>query len=241
VSSLFISDLHLVGERPAITDLFLHFTKTIAPRAQALYILGDLFEYWIGDDNTDDTLAAVVADTLKRLSSSGVKVFLMQGNRDVLLGPGFADQSGAELIDDPTLINLYGRPTLLTHGDALCIEDIEYQKFREYARSPMHQQQFLTQSLETRRERMLQMRAQSEMSKQQKDLEIMDVTTSAVDQLLRNHHYPNIIHGHTHRPARHEHDVDSHRCERWVLTDWYQTGGYLLCDASGCYSHKLSQ
>lgn len=231
--SLFISDLHLASERPQIVTQFLHFTTDIAPQAAALYILGDLFEYWAGDDDTD-ALGVKTATALAALAARGTRVFLMQGNRDVLIGPTFAERSGATQLDDPVVLDLHGTTTLLTHGDALCTDDTDYQKFRAYARDPDNQSRFLAQPLASRREQMLGFRAQSEASKQQKSEAIMDVATTAVEALLRQHRYPRLIHGHTHRPARHLHVVDGHSCERWVLNDWYQRGGYLRCDASGC-------
>ena len=232
--TLFISDLHLAPERPQITEQFLRFTRSTAAGADALYILGDLFEYWVGDDDLEDPLNGMVSSALSALVAAGTAVFLMRGNRDVLLGSDFATRCRATLLDDPVLVNLYGTPTLLSHGDALCTDDVDYQRFRLYARDPGNQQKFLAQSLEARREQMRGMRAQSETSKQQKTEAIMDVAPAAVEALLRQHGYPRLIHGHTHRPARHSHAVDGQTCERWVLNDWYDSGGYLRCDAAGC-------
>lgn len=236
--TLFISDLHLAAERPQITAQFLDFIREVAPRAQALYILGDLFEYWAGDDD-DDALGAQVAAALKALAAGGTRVLLMHGNRDVLMGRALAERCGAMLIGDPLAVDLHGTPTLLTHGDALCTGDADYQRFRAYARDPANQAKFLAQPLADRREQMRGMRAQSEASKQQKAESIMDVTPAAVEDLLRRHGYPRLIHGHTHRPARHLHVVDGRSCERWVLNDWYERGGYLRCDASGCRAVRL--
>ena len=237
--SLFISDLHLAAERPQITAQFLRFTTDIAVHAGALYILGDLFEYWVGDDDNDDPLDITVSSALKALAGRGVPVFLMQGNRDVLMGNAFAERCGAGLLDDPELIDLYGTPTLLTHGDALCTDDTDYQRFRAYARDPGNQARFLSQPLAARHEQMRGMRAQSVASKEQKSEAIMDVAQAAVEDLLRRHDYPRLIHGHTHRPARHTHIVDGHTCERWVLNDWYERGGYIRCDAAGCAAIML--
>lgn len=231
--SLFVSDLHLADERPQITAQFLDFTTGVAAYAEALYVLGDLFEYWVGDDS-DDALGALAAAALRTLATAGTRVFLMQGNRDVLISAAFAARCGATLMSDPVRMDIHGTPTLLTHGDALCTDDADYQRFRAYARDTANQARFLAQPLAARREQMLGMRAQSEASKQQKTESIMDVAPAAVDNLLRTHGYPRLIHGHTHRPARHLHQVDGHTCERWVLNDWYQRGGYLRCDAGGC-------
>jgi len=231
--------MHLAAERPQITEQFLRFTAGIAVDAAALYILGDAFEYWVGDDDRDDPLGATVSGALAQLTKRGVPVFLMQGNRDVLMGENFAQRCGATLLQDPLLINLHGTPTLLTHGDALCTDDADYQRFRDYARDSDNQARFLAQSLTERHEQMRGMRAQSVASKQQKAENIMDVAPAAVEELLRRHGYPRLIHGHTHRPALHTHVVDGHNCERWVLNDWYERGGYLRCDAAGCTAEQL--
>jgi UDP-2,3-diacylglucosamine hydrolase len=232
--TLFISDLHLAAERPHITRQFFDFLELAAPAAQALYILGDLFEYWVGDDDTDDPLNGRVAGALAQLTGHGVPVYFMHGNRDVLIGQAFASRCGAQLISDPTVIELHGTRTLLMHGDTLCTGDIEYQKFRAYAHNPENQSNFLQQPLAARHRQMLDMRAKSEASKSGKNAGIMDVTQSAVEHALREHGYPRLIHGHTHRPARHTHSLDGRTCERWVLGDWYQRGSYLRCDAGGC-------
>jgi len=236
--TLLISDLHLAPARPQITEQFLRFTRDIAPGAEALYVLGDLFEYWAGDDD-DDALGLHTASALAGLAARGTRVFLMHGNRDVLMGAELARRCGATLLEDPLLADLHGTPTLLTHGDALCTGDADYQRFRAYARDPANQAAFLAQPLSARREQMRGMRAQSEASKQQKAEAIMDVSPAAVEELLRHHGYPRLIHGHTHRPARHLHVVDGRSCERWVLNDWYECGGYLRCDAVGCMMHRM--
>lgn len=238
-ATLFISDLHLSAERPHINRHFFDFVDDTAAQVDALYVLGDLFDYWIGDDDSDDPLSAAVERALRSLTQTGVKLFLMQGNRDLLIGEAFAERCGARLITDPTLFDLYGTRTLLMHGDTLCTEDIEYQTFRAFARDPGNQQKFLAQPLAARRQQMYDMRARSERSKQEKASEIMDVSSTAVEQTLRAHDYPRLIHGHTHRPARHVHLVDGRRCERWVLNDWYQRGGYLRCNATGCTAVAL--
>jgi len=237
--TLFISDLHLTAERPQTNRQFFDFVSSVAPAADALYILGDLFEYWAGDDDTADTLNTEVAAALAALKSRSVQVYFMHGNRDVLVGQAFAARAGAQLITDPTLVDLYGTRTLLMHGDTLCTDDIEYQKFRVYARDPRTQAQFLQLPLAARHQQLRGMRAQSEASKSNKAADIMDVSPVTVEQALRQHDYPRLIHGHTHRPARHQHAVDGHRCERWVLADWYQRGSYLYCDATRCESRTL--
>jgi len=237
--SIFVSDLHLTLDRPRASELFFDFAAGAAARAEALYILGDLFEYWAGDDDLDDPFNASVADTLRALSGKGTALLFMHGNRDLLAGARFAGRCGAKLIADPLLLDLYGTKTLVMHGDTLCTDDVEYQKFRAYAHDPENQRNFLAQALAERRKQIIGYRAESEESKQGKSAEIMDVTPAAVEKTLREHGYPRLIHGHTHRPARHVHVVDGKSCERWVLTDWYGRAGYLRCDASGCRAETL--
>jgi UDP-2,3-diacylglucosamine hydrolase len=237
--SIFISDLHLSPERPHINQVFFDFAARIAARAESVYILGDLFEYWVGDDDLAEPFNASVADALAGLAGKSVKLRLMQGNRDVLLGAAFARRCGAELIADPTVLDLHGTKTLVMHGDTLCTDDVKYQKFRSFARNPVYQRLLLCLPLALRRAAIRRMRAESEKHKEGTSAEIMDVAQTAVERALREHGYPRLIHGHTHRPARHLHTVDGHRCERWVLNDWYQRGGYLRCDSSGCRAELL--
>lgn len=232
--TLFISDLHLSQSRPGITRLFFDFLQGTAAGAQALYVLGDLFEYWAGDDDLAEPLHAEVASALRRLHEAGVAVYFMHGNRDFLASAEFARAAQAELLPDPTLIDLYGTPTLLMHGDSLCIDDPAYMAFRTKVRNPAWQQAFLAQPLAERKAIIEGLRRDSDAEKAQKSAEIMDVNPEAVATALRENGYPRLIHGHTHRPARHLHDVDGRICERWVLTDWYEDGGYLRCDAGGC-------
>ena len=239
-ASLFISDLHLASERPRIVEQFFHFLSTTARGSQALYVLGDLFEYWAGDDDLDDPLNRLVSEAFARLAHGGTAVYFMHGNRDLLVGAQFAQRSGARLLDDPTLIELHGTPTLLMHGDTLCTDDVEYQKFRVYARDPQNQARFLAQPVAARRAQLAGLRESSESAKQGKTAEIMDVSAEAVEQALRQARYPRLIHGHTHRPARHIHHVDGRECVRWVLGDWYETGNYLRCDENGCSAAKLA-
>jgi UDP-2,3-diacylglucosamine hydrolase len=237
--SLFVSDLHLADERPHISAVFFEFVSTIATQAEALYILGDLFEYWIGDDGLDEPLNAAVADALSTLGARGIGVHFLHGNRDFLIGQTFAARARATLISDPTMVDLYGTRTLLMHGDTLCTDDVDYQKFRATARDPRFQKDFLAQPIEARRKRVGQLREINAQAKQAKSAEIMDVTPATVEDALRRFGYPRLIHGHTHRPARHVHHIDGHACERWVLNDWYERGGYLRCDADGCAAVML--
>lgn len=232
--SLLISDLHLGADQPRSMAAFQHFIATLAPQAEALYILGDLFEYWAGDDDLHDPFHDRVITVLRSLARCGTRIYLMQGNRDLLMGQALAQACHAALLDDPALIDLYGTPTLLSHGDTLCTDDAEYQRYRAQVHDADFQQQFLAKPLSERKRYIAQLRARSTAEKQNKNSAIMDVNDAAVAALLREHHYPRLIHGHTHRPGRHEHKVDNHRCERWVLGDWHQQGSALRCDAQGC-------
>jgi len=232
--SLFISDLHLCASQPHITRLFIRFARDIAPAADALYILGDLFEYWAGDDDMDEPLHQQIITALRELSQNDTRVFIMHGNRDFLMDEQLARACHATLLQDPTLIDLYGTPTLLTHGDALCTDDTGYQEFRKQVRQPAWRDSFLAQALSHRKAQIEQLRKMSEDQKQTKSLAIMDVNQTAVAGLFRAYHYPRLIHGHTHRQNHHVHRVDGKSCDRWVLGDWHETGNALRCDASGC-------
>jgi UDP-2,3-diacylglucosamine hydrolase len=239
LSALFISDLHLCSGRPQINRSFFEFLGREARSAQALYILGDLFEYWVGDDDLDDAFNAGVGAALARLVAAGVPTYLMLGNRDFVIGEAFARAIAVRLLPDPTLLTLYGQSTLLMHGDTLCTLDLEYQAFRREARSPAWIDKLMRQPLAQRKTAIEALRRRSEQEKRAKPAAIMDVAPDEVEAQLRRHNYPRLIHGHTHRPARHVHMVDGHACERWVLADWYQNGSYLACDASGCRAVQL--
>jgi len=238
--TLFISDLHLSPDTPDATVALLRFLRETAPAADALYVLGDLFEYWIGDEGLAQPFAGEVAQAFRALVQAGVPVYFMHGNRDFLIGERFAVASGMKLLTDPAVVDLYGTPALLMHGDTLCIDDVEYQKFRAMVRNAAWQQAFLAKPLDERIRMAREVRGKSEQSKQVKDMTIMDVTQTAVDDAFRAYNYARLIHGHTHRPARHEHNVDGHGCERWVLADWYDHGSYLMCDANGCRAQRIN-
>jgi UDP-2,3-diacylglucosamine hydrolase len=232
--TLFISDLHLSPDHPQSTALFLRFAADIAPKAEAMYILGDLFEYWAGDDDLNDPFHQRITGALRGLDAHGTRLYIMHGNRDFLMDRELGSACNATLLADPTLLDLYGTPTLLTHGDALCTDDTEYQHFRGLVRNNDWQSRFLSQPLAQRKAQIEQMRMQSETQKSGKRMELMDVNDDAVDELLRQHHYPRLIHGHTHRPAKHLHHPDGHTCERWVLGDWDSgKAAVLRCDAQG--------
>jgi UDP-2,3-diacylglucosamine hydrolase len=239
LTTLFVSDLHLCSGRPEINRSFFGFLERKAPGARALYILGDLFEYWAGDDDLDDPFNTTVVAALARLVAGGVPTYLLHGNRDFVIGEAFARASGVTLLPDPTLLNLYGQPTLIMHGDTLCTRDQAYQAFRIEVRSNAWIRNLLSRPLAERKAAIESLRRQSEREKSHKPEEIMDVDPAEVEATLRRYGYPRLIHGHTHRPARHVHTLDGHDCERWVLADWYRQGSYLACDESGCRTVAL--
>jgi UDP-2,3-diacylglucosamine hydrolase len=233
---LFISDLHLSEVQPRTLARFERFVAGEARAHAELLILGDLFEFWAGDDATDDAVGNRVADALAGLSACGVRVFLMHGNRDLLLGSAFAARCGAALLADPTLARIGADAVLLAHGDVYCTLDVDYQRFRAQVRNPDFQRAFLAKSLAERRAFIGQARTASEAGKQQKSREIMDVTPQAIDDALRRAGVLRMIHGHTHRPATHRAALDGAMAERWVLPDWdfdgaAARGGYLHAGA----------
>ena len=235
--ALFVSDLHLSAERPDASEQFFRFLGEEARRAQALYVLGDLFEYWAGDDElkdpAGDPLAAEVAQGFRRLADAGVTVHVMHGNRDFLIGEGFFAASGARFLDDPSVIRFAGQPVALMHGDTLCTDDRDYQAWRRTARSEAWQCEFLAKPLPERHAAIGVLREKSKQVIAAKPAGIMDVNADAVRDAFRKHGVRRLIHGHTHRPARHDIEVDGVRCERWVLPDWYGRGGYLALDDVG--------
>lgn len=233
MSTLFISDLHLSGQRPAITALFLDFLQDRATRAEALYILGDLFEAWIGDDAVLPDYQPCITG-LRTLADTGVPVYVMHGNRDFLLGDAFATMSGARLLPDPTIIALYGEPTLLMHGDTLCTDDLEYQRFRDMVRNPQWQQALLAKTPQERLDMAREYREISQSQTAQKAEAIMDVNPDAVMAAMHTQGVRRLIHGHTHRPATHTLTVDGTTAQRIVLGDWYEQGSVLVCEPDGC-------
>jgi len=237
--ALFISDLHLGINQPHSMAAFQRFIAEFAPRAESLYILGDLFDYWAGDDDLNDPFHIQVITSLRNLARHKTKIYLLRGNRDLLMGETLANACHATLLQDPALINLYGTPTLLSHGDILCTDDMEYQAYRAQVHDANFQQQFLAKPLPERKAYIAELRSRSTSEKQGKDSAIMDANNEAVVALLRKHGYPRMIHGHTHRPDRHIHLVDGHTCERWVLGDWHQHGYALQCDAHRCRTIKF--
>ncbi len=230
MTTLFISDLHLDTVRPGILDLFEGLLAGEARSAQAVYILGDLFEYWIGDDD-DSELATRVATALRGLAEHDVPLYFIAGNRDFLLGPAYARRCGMQLLADGTLIELGGRPTLLMHGDTLCTDDRKYQAFRREVRQPAWQRHFLSQSLAARRQFAANARKASKAHTGSTDMAIMDVNPQAVADAMRQAGVTHLIHGHTHRPAIHDFTLDGQPARRTVLGDWYRQGSVLRVSA----------
>ncbi|QFT54551.1 UDP-2,3-diacylglucosamine diphosphatase [Microbulbifer sp. THAF38] len=219
MSIYFISDLHLDESRPEITQAFFDFLRGPAAGAEALYILGDFFEAWIGDDDDAPLINEVVRE-LSHYSGTGVELYLMHGNRDFLLGADFALRTGAILLQDPTTLTLAGQQVLLMHGDSLCTRDEEYMAFRRQARDPNWQQGLLAKPLEERRAIAAQIRAASKAMNSRKAEDIMDVTPEEVEKVMREYNANTLIHGHTHRPGRHPFSIDDAPAERIVLGDW---------------------
>ena len=246
MTTLFISDLHLDAERPAITELFGAFMQREGQDAEAVYLLGDLFEAWVGDDDPSET-GAYVAERIRGVVDAGVPVFFIRGNRDFLVGEDFARRAGMRILPDPAVITLYGKPTLLMHGDLLCTDDVAYQAFRAQTRNPLWQQHFLAQPLAARLAFAAQARAASQARQQgmmQSDRTqfetVTDVTPATVDATLARFGIDTLIHGHTHRPAVHELDIAGRACRRVVLGDWYEQGSVLRVDAGGMALQALA-
>ncbi|RDS86626.1 UDP-2,3-diacylglucosamine diphosphatase [Dyella psychrodurans] len=227
MSSLFIADLHLDDSRPQITQLFEQYLAGDEVRgADALYILGDLVEAWIGDDD-DAELPRRIALATRAVRDAGVPVYFMVGNRDFLLGEAFAERAGLTLLDDGTVHDLYGTPTLLMHGDVLCTDDVAYQAVRRSVRTPEWKSQVLAMSLDARRAFAAKARQDSRAHTGSTHETIMDVNAGAVAEALRTAGVRHLIHGHTHRPAIHHFDLDGQTAERIVLGDWYEQGSVL--------------
>ncbi|MEO7917228.1 MAG: UDP-2,3-diacylglucosamine diphosphatase [Dokdonella sp.] len=231
MTTLFVSDLHLDASRPCITELFIEFMRDEADEAQALYILGDLFEAWIGDDVADPAGDAV-ALALAELHERGIPSFFIHGNRDFLLGDAWARRARLTLLADPALITIESQPTLLMHGDTLCIDDTGYQTFRTQVHAPEWQRNFLARSGAERNAFAAQAREESRRQTAIKESAIMDVNADAVIATMRDHNVTRLIHGHTHRPAIHRFDIDCHPAERIVLGDWYEQGSVLRIDGA---------
>lgn len=240
MATLFISDLHLEDSRPRMTEVLLGLLQGPARHAHALYILGDLFEYWIGDDVLTPTSQRVAAG-IRELADSGVPCFFMHGNRDFLIGARYAERAGMTLLPETTVVDLHGTPTLLLHGDTLCTDDVAYQAFRSQVRDPEWQQAFLARSPEERVTIAQQARDASKKHTSAAGMEIMDVNQQAVEAAFAQHDVRHMIHVHTHRPAFHEHELsDGTSGHRIVLADWYKDGSLLRVTERGATAEQIS-
>jgi UDP-2,3-diacylglucosamine hydrolase len=238
--TLFLSDLHLSPDRPAALAAFHAFAAGPARSAQAVYILGDLFDWWVGDDQIREPFIAAIVASLRGIADADVPLYIGRGNRDFLLGDAFARATGATLLADFVVVDAGGTRTLLCHGDELCTDDVQYQAYRARVRDPATQARMLRLPYFVRRIVAWWMRRKSRSEKALKPESIMDVTPEAVGAALRAHDVPRMIHGHTHRPARHEHDVDGVMRERYVMADWHDHGHYLAVDADGVHIRDIS-
>ncbi len=225
---IFISDLHISLEKPEITRRFLSFLTERAPKASAVYILGDLFDAWIGDDDFTPPNNKIRTQ-LKHLTDSGIPVYLQQGNRDFLLGKQFSKDTGVTLIDEYAVIDLHGTPTLLTHGDLLCTDDLPYQAFRAKSHTLEWQKDVLSKPLLVRLLVARWYRLRSYFHKRKKSQDIMDVNQDTVINIMRERHCLRLIHGHTHRPAIHDFEIDGQAAQRFVLAAWTKDAGEVLC------------
>lgn len=232
MTTLFISDLHLESARPDIGAQFLGFLRGVARSADALYILGDLFESWVGDDDPDEHYATVKR-ALRELADSGVPLFFMHGNRDFMIGQRFADDTSVTLLTDPHLLKIDGVEVLLSHGDALCTDDTEYQAFRQMTRNPAWQAMMLQKTLADRQVYARQARAASQQRGATMSPVIADVNQAAVEALMVQYGVNRLLHGHTHRPAVHRFMRDQERMTRIVLGDWYEQGSVVRWDSNG--------
>jgi len=229
---LLISDLHLEEERPDITRAFLHFLATRAAQAEALYILGDFFEVWIGDDAMTPFQESI-AGALRALSERGVRIYLMHGNRDFMLGRTFCHKAGCKLLADPSVVQLCGEPVLLMHGDSLCTRDEGYMRLRRLLRNPLSLFVLRNLPLATRRKLARKLRNESRTQTRMKASDIIDVTPELIPGVLAEHRVRTLIHGHTHRPATHDLEVDGQPAKRIVLGDWDRQGWALQVDENG--------
>jgi UDP-2,3-diacylglucosamine hydrolase len=239
----FLSDLHLSPDAPGVVRLFFDYLAGEAREAERIFILGDLFEAWPGDDALDDPeddFARGVADALRVCADGGTGIAVQHGNRDFLLGEHFAERAGVLLIPDPYALSLPGGRFVLTHGDVLCAGDTDYQSFRARVRAPAWRDDFLGRPLVERKAAVAAMRRQSEAARRQKPATLLDLDAAATDDFFRRHGDVTLIHGHTHRSGRHIHRIDGRLLERWVLADWHEERGeYLAWDGWQLSRHAL--
>lgn len=238
--NLFISDLHLSRKRPATTDLFLRFLEEQVDAVSHLYILGDLFDAWVGDDDTTTPIKEIT-HALLQATTRGTQLSIMHGNRDFLIGEAFAKATGCTLLDDPTVVDLNGLPTLLMHGDLLCSDDLEYQQARTLLRSQAFISDFLAKTIQQRKTLAAEYRKKSGEVVSLKSADIMDVNQYTVESYMRNSGVKLLIHGHTHRPAIHDFKLDGQSAERIVLSDWHEKRGeYLRVSGNEITRHRVS-
>jgi UDP-2,3-diacylglucosamine hydrolase len=232
MTSIFISDLHLDEQRPDVADIFLNFLKNEARAAKELYILGDFFEAWIGDDDLS-TFNQMIISALRKATEQGLPIYIMHGNRDFLLGKKFMQAAGCQLLPEEAVINLHGVPTLLMHGDSLCTLDVKYLKFRKKSRTWLYKKLVSFKSLESRRAIAEKMRAASREHTKMTSEYIMDVTQTEVERVMQKHNVQHLIHGHTHREAVHHFNLKDTPATRTVLGPWHVLGSALVCEANG--------
>jgi len=232
MSTLFISDLHLEAERPDIGDQFIQFLKTDAMEADDLYILGDLFEAWVGDDDPN-THYTRIKRSIRKVVDKGIPVYFMHGNRDFMIGRQFANETGVEILKDPFLVQMYGHKAVLSHGDAMCTDDTQYQRVRAMTRNPDWQASMLAKPLKERLLIAEEARRQSLEQTLNMSMDIMDVNQDAVEKVIRDHGADVLVHGHTHRPDVHTIDLGNRKAKRIVLGDWYTQGSVLRWDLRG--------
>ena len=232
MTTLFISDLHLEADRPDIGKQFLQFLQTEANEADDLYILGDLFEAWVGDDDPN-THYFTIKRALRKLTDRGIPVYFMHGNRDFMIGKGFANETGVKILEDPYKVTMYGQKTLLSHGDILCTDDVQYQRVRKMVRDPAWQASMKAKPLKERLRIAQEARRQSLEQTINMSLDIMDVNQDEVKRVVRQHNVDVLLHGHTHRPDIHTVDLGNRRAKRIVLGDWYTQGSVVRWDSRG--------
>jgi UDP-2,3-diacylglucosamine hydrolase len=238
--TLFLSDLHLSPERPSAVVAFHAFAAGPARVAAAVYVMGDLFDWWVGDDQLREPFIAPIVASLRALSLAGVPLFVARGNRDFMLGDAFELASGATLLPEQQLLDLFGVPTLISHGDELCTDDAEYQAYRARVRNPEAMRRLLRLPYFVRKLMAAWLRRRSSSDKTLKPEYIMDVNAAAVAEAFRQHGAQRMIHGHTHRPNHHRHDVDGTSRERWVMADWHDRGHYLAVDEQGVHERTIN-
>jgi UDP-2,3-diacylglucosamine hydrolase len=232
VLAFFVSDVHLSPQVPDVADLFLSFLARTAGEADQLYVLGDLFDYWLGDDSLEQPFERRIADRLAAVAAGRTEIHFMPGNRDFLVGARFIAETGMRALPEATVCDINGCPALLLHGDTLCTDDAAYWEFRDSVRSPDWQRNFLGQPLAVRRQQVEALRNRSENAKREKSEALMDVNGDAVAAAFRDAGVATMIHGHVHRQGHHQHTVDSAIRHRWVLGDWGRSGSYLRCEGA---------